>query len=1086
MHGKKRQRLLALADHHEGPQEAQLPVEGPQKPSFPQLILALGTYEGGLVGYRVDASHLIGPSSCSFKDASECQESEEGIQRIFAVNAHAGCVTALCSVGRFLVSGSTDETLKRTGDWQLLKTIQTRQNTQEKRQKKAVLSGAAAASQVVVHASCKLALCLNGSRALLLLDLMRGVCTARFELDEGPLSVSWSPCGTSFGVLFAKKILTKELAKAEAASGDSCVVGAPPTTTPTPQAAWSAFCFGEDKHTLFAGTSLGGVHCFSLLEGAPSRAAAVTTKAAQTLKRRPSCSPNASAAEDAAGGGNIRETALLVSPHKTRIKALSYFCKDARESSKGCLFSADSSGTVAIWTFERAAAIKNATALNPQANKDGGKRNEKGDATLPQIEPIRVIHTGCRVTRLVVMEVCKGKSTLGNRRLVGEGGHAESGEHSKDEEAPGRHAAMEAQRNAMSICGDRVGSTAGACAEDVKEEQTAKQEKQDEVYASRFVIDGASRGSSSAIPPIRIRRASTAPTQARGFALPLGLVAPARPAGRSGFGGLSASSPFGGLRDRPLGASLVGSLEHAPRQDLAFDSEGEAEGAPEAGSLASFISRTSSRGSGVGRNHRFAFSLASAASTRLLAEADELQAAAGPAWQEGSPAPPQGASSSRGEAPQVRAVLGEGLPRLLDLEIWELFEGVEKENDVESLRKRLGALGFWFYKDYHHQQKALLQEAISTQQLKDLAAAKKERDGLLEELYCLRRSLGTANAALAEAERRNKDAPNEDTTHPDMKLLSSELSSLKTERDDLIGRLYHQQQKNQELTTQLTEATATCKEHEQQLQQLKQQMETVSTERQQLQSQLIQYKIKYAESAYEELGARQGALQRTLTGVSLQGVSPQQSTVSPPSPRGLESLFGGFLTFRGVSHTNDHCTGPRRPERRLSSLEAPTTDILGALPDCTQESSSECPQGPPGDPHVVGEALQKTAVEAGPEGEPLGRSLSLHEDEPLDYINQRPPGLQTPKEEASTKNDACRTDGPVGEAGAEEERREEGAEMLSTPSASPTSLYDQPTDEQKGVIGASGPRDAPGGLSLSEAGLPEEGLTRDPLSWLEA
>ncbi|XP_026191165.1 uncharacterized protein LOC34619620 [Cyclospora cayetanensis] len=908
--------------------------------------------------------------------------------------------------------------------------------------------------------------------------------------------------------------------------------------------------------------------------------------------------------------------------------------------------------------------------------------------------------------------------------------------------------------------------------------------------------DGASRGSSSAIPPIRIRRASTAPTQARGFALPLGLVAPARPAGRSGFGGLSASSPFGGLRDRPLGASLVGSLEHAPRQDLAFDSEGEAEGAPEAGSLASFISRTSSRGSGVGRNHRFAFSLASAASTRLLAEADELQAAAGPAWQEGSPAPPQGASSSRGEAPQVRAVLGEGLPRLLDLEIWELFEGVEKENDVESLRKRLGALGFWFYKvegdlalwleravslqqqlqqqqellleqDYHHQQKALLQEAISTQQLKDLAAAKKERDGLLEELYCLRRSLGTANAALAEAERRNKDAPNEDTTHPvrlswpfgrfpphwrpaarflvrlvvqDMKLLSSELSSLKTERDDLIGRLYHQQQKNQELTTQLTEATATCKEHEQQLQQLKQQMETVSTERQQLQSQLIQYKIKYAESAYEELGARQGALQRTLTGVSLQGVSPQQSTVSPPSPRGLESLFGGFLTFRGVSHTNDHCTGPSmaaafaqkqqqqqkmlqqqgqqqqprpdgnsyysprgaipvkassspfvpplqlqmlqqqsplqqqrqqqqqqhppqqtpmspreergwgasigggtrklfsrimgktpkdadeasdlhegpprtspsvrrapqvpplrcqsglseavpfvhasarrealfrcysagrmhsssnscssrscysdsssksnsrsnkstssggRPERRLSSLEAPTTDILGALPDCTQESSSECPQGPPGDPHVVGEALQKTAVEAGPEGEPLGRSLSLHEDEPLDYINQRPPGLQTPKEEASTKNDACRTDGPVGEAGAEEERREEGAEMLSTPSgslpmgalikspsgalqlsqnfkgfrksisqamhllrrgssssssssknhslaASPTSLYDQPTDEQKGVIGASGPRDAPGGLSLSEAGLPEEGLTRDPLSWLEA
>lgn len=97
-----------------------------------------------------------------------------------------GSVAALASAGPSLclcLSEDRQVSVWRVSDWTLLKTITTAEPRKEQKS-----SGAAVQKhyghQLSVHPSCKLALCLNGTSALHLIDLLKGKCAATFALEE--------------------------------------------------------------------------------------------------------------------------------------------------------------------------------------------------------------------------------------------------------------------------------------------------------------------------------------------------------------------------------------------------------------------------------------------------------------------------------------------------------------------------------------------------------------------------------------------------------------------------------------------------------------------------------------------------------------------------------------------------------------------------------------------------------------------------------------------------------------------------------------------------------------------------------------
>ncbi|KAL8453169.1 hypothetical protein Emed_001039 [Eimeria media] len=386
---------------------------GPQGPpssssSVGRLLVALGTYDGGLLGYRVEMTeNLQGPKT-----------QEANLQRVFAVRAHAGCVKALCTPGRLLVSGGTDETLRaydldaleeqgsaraleqrgiealaaggpsacvslseegalrvwRVSDWQLLKKVNVKgvetSRGKEMKPKSRVIQSRGA-QQLSVHPSARLALCLSGSDALQLVDLVKGRCTAAFALDEGgrlavdvgctytaaPLDVCWSPDGSLFATLSTRT------AKIMGIDGDCRA-----TLRSNKEAPWSSMAFGS-RGFFFLGTSAGHVECFLLPTSAD------TKKAKGAPREGPPGAP--------------QEAVCVASEkqHDSRVKALAVVELSVAGKTQQILASCDSSGLLVLWKLE--------------------EKNAKIQKT--ELRVLRTTDTRCRLTCLAVSLHCGAK-----------------------------------------------------------------------------------------------------------------------------------------------------------------------------------------------------------------------------------------------------------------------------------------------------------------------------------------------------------------------------------------------------------------------------------------------------------------------------------------------------------------------------------------------------------------------------------------------------------------------------------------------------------------------------------------------------
>ncbi|CBZ55485.1 conserved hypothetical protein [Neospora caninum Liverpool] len=281
---------------------------------------------------------------------------------------------------------------------------------------------------------------------------------------------------------------------------------------------------------------------------------------------------------------------------------------------------------------------------------------------------------------------------------------------------------------------------------------------------------------------------------------------------------------------------------------------------------------------------------------------------------------------------------------VLESDTASLFENVDDETNVEALRKRLHEAEFWFKKLrgdlFLWMEKAVslqarlgdaakvqASQAFAVQELrrekrtaerqtqKERDSSRRERETLLQEIAALKQDINQlksraagADAAVRAAARVAAETNDErsasgeagDTTGHEGRAadkaavvsLTASVAALKTERDGLIGELYYERRKHQEVAEALEQAKHVCEsEHVPNLEKLRASLDASEAERHEIQSQLIQYKIKYAESAFEELGARQQAMQQGIQHMHTvqQMRSLQLEVASLTSPRGLRS-----------------------------------------------------------------------------------------------------------------------------------------------------------------------------------------------------
>lgn len=198
-----------------------------------QPVLCFGTYSGGLLGYKL--------SSTTSDDSISLRADPA-----FAYRPHAGCVKAIRAQEMYLLTGSTDETAKvfdlgkrreqgtLTGHSASVTAIDVAVTSQRAA---TALTGddngglilwsvaggkdwdlllrlrghTASMNGIAIHPSQRLALTVsaNPERALRLWDLMRGTCAVSQKFEEAPLSVSWTPDGEFFVVLFPKQVIVR-------------------------------------------------------------------------------------------------------------------------------------------------------------------------------------------------------------------------------------------------------------------------------------------------------------------------------------------------------------------------------------------------------------------------------------------------------------------------------------------------------------------------------------------------------------------------------------------------------------------------------------------------------------------------------------------------------------------------------------------------------------------------------------------------------------------------------------------------------------------------------------------------------------
>jgi len=196
--------------------------------------IILGSYEQVLYGFEVSKAD---PEVLETNEDTSEEDEEElnlNFEAIFAYAPHVGCIKAVASNGKFLASGSTDESIKiynlntrkefgvigqyqgsvtclkffgkhmfsateegnlciwRTKDWECLMTI------------KASKTGSILA--IAVHPSGRLAFTLSSDHFLRLWDLSKGRCCFQIRHEQQPDNVIWAPNGERYALLMGTEV----------------------------------------------------------------------------------------------------------------------------------------------------------------------------------------------------------------------------------------------------------------------------------------------------------------------------------------------------------------------------------------------------------------------------------------------------------------------------------------------------------------------------------------------------------------------------------------------------------------------------------------------------------------------------------------------------------------------------------------------------------------------------------------------------------------------------------------------------------------------------------------------------------------
>ncbi|KYF39872.1 WD domain, G-beta repeat-containing protein [Toxoplasma gondii ARI] len=246
------------------------------------VVVTLGTYDGGLMGYTVQPVSPEGKG-----DYSRQTQSSERLKLTFAVNAHVGCVKAIASSPSLLLTGSTDESIRiyslesrremgvltspsggtvnclslvgnafllsgdtrgrvrlwRGSSWEMLRSLDTTKATPPQKGRKSsakrlgrardasaddseeeeqIRQGRKGVESLAVHPSGRLCLVLTADGTLQLWNLLTATCAVRTPLAVGERaeSVRWPPqAATSlYGRLSARRVSLHNIADSRTAA----------------------------------------------------------------------------------------------------------------------------------------------------------------------------------------------------------------------------------------------------------------------------------------------------------------------------------------------------------------------------------------------------------------------------------------------------------------------------------------------------------------------------------------------------------------------------------------------------------------------------------------------------------------------------------------------------------------------------------------------------------------------------------------------------------------------------------------------------------------------------------------------------
>ena len=194
-----------------------------------QMLITLGTYEGGIVGYNYEKgsfdqlygylAHVGAVRTVASSSKQLATGGTDECVRLFdlqklkengGLTTHAASITSLDMNGDLLISGAQDGSLgvhelKGGSQWSMRLSI--------KAHKDSVLS-------VAIHPTGKLAISVSSDGSLKLWDLVRGTCgcvqsltsDASSSLRSFPSLVRFSPSGDSFLLLYSTKLVLTSLA----------------------------------------------------------------------------------------------------------------------------------------------------------------------------------------------------------------------------------------------------------------------------------------------------------------------------------------------------------------------------------------------------------------------------------------------------------------------------------------------------------------------------------------------------------------------------------------------------------------------------------------------------------------------------------------------------------------------------------------------------------------------------------------------------------------------------------------------------------------------------------------------------------